>query len=160
MDKGTTDRREGGRERGEAYLPPSCCRAPPPLRHEKIHFVFGNGAPAPPLPTPTPPSPSRFIIAFELTTRRRDERRRYNRIRKKVKGRCSRNGGRGERVGVHGSLVALQREIRLDRRRKEKAKDRMVTTGITATDRPTHGATDEAETCAHNNRAAFLVPET
>ena len=45
-------------------------------------------------------------------------------------------------------------------KRKEKAKDRMVTSGITATDRPTHRATDEAETCAHNNRAAFLVPET
>ena len=45
-----------------------------------------------------------------------------------------------ERVGVYGSLVALQREIRLDRRRKEvrrgKTKDRMVTG--TATDRPTH----------------------
>ena len=81
-----------------------------------------------------------------------------------MKGRCSRNGGRGERVGVYGSLVALQREIRLDRRRKEEAKekekDRMVTTGTVATDRPTHGATDEAKTCAHNNRAAFLVPET
>ena len=78
-----------------------------------------------------------------------------------MKGRCSRNGGRGERVGVYGSLVALQREIRLDRRRR-KEKDRMVTTGGTvATDRPTHGATDdEAKTCAHNNRAAFLVPET
>ena len=64
-----TGEREGrGRERG---LPASCrCRAPPPLRHEKIHFVFGNGAPAPQTPPTPPPSPSRFIIAFELTTRR------------------------------------------------------------------------------------------
>ena len=72
-----TRRRERGREGGrEAYLPPSCCRAPPPLRHEKIHFVFGNGAPAPQTPPTPPPSPSRFIIAFELTTRREGGRTR------------------------------------------------------------------------------------